>query len=144
MLPVGIGLTWRRQPNETRASQTKRVMLSRLATLMILAAVLLSAATIRLYLKDGSYHSVREYQKQNDRIRYFSTERDDWEEIPVDLVDLKRTESERLQNETSRREEAAAADAEEKAEREQRREIERIPVNSGVYMTAGDQVKSLT
>src|SRR6187402_195078 len=101
MVLVEVALTWRRQPNDTRASQTGRVMLSRLFTLMILAAVLVSAATIRLYLKDGSYHSVREYEKQNDRIRYFSTERDDWEELPVDLVDLKRTEAEKAQNEAA-------------------------------------------
>jgi hypothetical protein len=110
---------------------------------MILAAVLGSAATIRLYLKDGSYHSVREYEKHNDRIRYFSTERDDWEELPVDLVDLKRTEAEKAQNEAARREDAAAFDAEEKAEREQRREIERIPVNPGVYMAAGEKVTTV-
>jgi hypothetical protein len=120
------------------------MMLLRLAAFVLFAATLLSAATIRLYLKDGTYHSVREYQKQNDRIRYFSTERDDWEELPVDLVDLKRTESERVQSETARREEAAAADAEEKAERAQRREIERIPMNPGVYMAVGEEVKSLT
>jgi hypothetical protein len=119
-------------------------MLPRLLALVILAGALLSAATIRLYLKDGSYHSVREYAKQNDRIRYFSTERDDWEELPVDLVDLKRTEAEKAQTEAARREDAAAFDAEEKAEREQRREIERIPVNPGVYMVAGEQVTSLT
>lgn len=119
-------------------------MLLRLPALLMLAIALLSAATIRLYLKDGSYHSVREYEKQGDRIRYFSTERDDWEELPGDLVDLKRTESEKTKNETARREDAAAIDAEEKAEREQSREIERIPVNPGVYMMTGDQVASLT
>jgi hypothetical protein len=119
-------------------------MLRRLAVLLVLAASFVSAATIRLYLKDGSYHAVREYQKQNDRIRYFSTERDDWEEIPLDLVDLKRTEAERSRNEEARRENAKAIDEEERAEREQRQEIERIPVNPGVYMVAGEQVKALT
>ena len=119
-------------------------MVYRLAVLVLLAGALLSAATIRLYMKDGSYHSVREYEKQNDRIRYFSTERDDWEEVPVDLVDLKRTEAERTQAEAARKESAAAFDAEEKAEREQQREIERIPVNPGVYMVAGEQVTTVT
>src|SRR5687767_726385 len=118
-------------------------MLRHVVALFVLAASFVSAATIRLYLKDGSYHAVREYQKQDDRIRYFSTERDDWEEIPVDLVDLKRTESERTKNEEERREEAKAIDAEEQAEREQRQEIERIPVNPGVYMVAGEQVTTL-
>src|SRR5215210_477288 len=92
------------------------------------------AATVRLYLKDGSYHNVREYQKQPDRVRYYSTERGEWEEIPLDLVDLKRTEQEIVSREAERKEEAAVADAEEKAERAQRREIERIPMESGVFI----------
>jgi hypothetical protein len=118
-------------------------MLYRLCILPLLAAALLSAATIRLYLKDGTYHMVREYQKQGDRIRYFSTEREDWEELPFSLVDLKRTESERSQLEAARKEEAAAMDAEEKAEREAAREIASIPVNPGVYMVSGEKVTTL-
>src|ERR1022692_4241833 len=52
------------------------------------------AANIKLYLKDGGFHLVREYQVQTDRVRYYSVERSQWEEMPLDLVDLKRTESE--------------------------------------------------
>ena len=62
---------------------------------------------------------------------------------PVDLIDLKRTETERTQVEQARRDEAAIMDAEEKAEREQKRELERIPVNPGVYMVQGEQVTTL-
>ena len=57
-------------------------------------AVTAWAANFKLYLKDGTYQIVREYKVQSDRIRYYSVERSDWEEIPSELVDLKRTESE--------------------------------------------------
>ena len=52
-------------------------------SLLILAAGLLGAATIRLYMKDGTYHSVREYENKGDRMRYYSTERSEWEEDPA-------------------------------------------------------------
>jgi len=41
----------------------------------------------KLVLKDGTYQIVREYQKNGDRVRYFSTERGAWEEIPAAMVD---------------------------------------------------------
>ena len=52
------------------------------------------AANLKLYLKDGSYHVVREYQVQSDRVHFYSVERSQWEDIPLDLVDLRRTEAE--------------------------------------------------
>jgi hypothetical protein len=41
----------------------------------------------KLVLKDGNFQLVREYQRKGDRVRYFSLERGDWEEIPAALVD---------------------------------------------------------
>jgi hypothetical protein len=41
----------------------------------------------KLVLKDGSFQLVRSYQRQGERVRYFSVERGDWEEIPAAMVD---------------------------------------------------------
>jgi len=42
---------------------------------------------IRLVLKDGNFLLVREYKLEGDRVRYWSVERSDWEEIPAQLID---------------------------------------------------------
>ena len=112
----------------------------RVILLLLLAATVLLGETFKLYLKDGSYHAVREYQVQGDRVRYYSTERGEWEEIPVELVDLSKTEHERKviaedQSTTARQEEE-----EENAEREQRREIASIPAGPGAYYQAAGKM----
>src|SRR6476619_6325638 len=111
--------------------------------LFLLTGLLAHAATIRLYLKDGEYQTVREYKVLEDRVRYYSVERGDWEEIPLDLVDLKKTESEAKRREEAVKEEAAALASEEKAERDLRKELERVPVEPGVYLVAGQELKTI-
>lgn len=110
---------------------------------ILLVALAAFAANLRLYLKDGSYHVVREYKVLADRVSYYSLERGDWEEIPLDLVDLKRTESEIREQAEERQKDAAAIQAEEKAEREQRRELARVPLEAGVYALIGEELKTI-
>ena len=45
----------------------------------------------RLVLKDGTFQVVREYRLDGERIRYFSLERGDWEELPAAMVDWEAT-----------------------------------------------------
>ena len=96
----------------------------------------------RLILKDGSYQLVTKYEVKGDRVRYFSAERDDWEELPTSLVDWPATEKyERDRAAGTSIPEAAQLDKELEQERE-REEAQlpqvapglRLPEPSGVFL----------
>lgn len=110
---------------------------------MLLCLLTAWAANIRLYLTDGTYNLVREYQVKEDRVRYYSVERSEWEEVPLAMVDLKRTESEAEAHKAELAEEAKSAAEEEAAAREIKHEISRIPIDPGVYWLDGKETKVL-
>jgi hypothetical protein len=96
----------------------------------------------RLILKDGSYQAVTKYEVKGDRVRYYSAEREEWEELPNNLVDWPATEK----YEKDRAAGAAAPEAVQlDKEAEHDRELEeaqlpqvapglRLPMDSGVFL----------
>jgi hypothetical protein len=95
------------------------------------------AANTRLYLKDGTYHVVREYKVESDRVRFYSVERSEWEEIPLTMVDLKRTESEAAERQEQLEKDAKILTEEDRVQRELDKEIMRIPQDPGSYWVDG-------
>ncbi len=111
-----------------------------LLALAILAATAW-AANIKLYLKDGGYQVVREYQVKTDRVHFYSVERSQWEDIPLDMVDLKRTETEAAERKEQLDADAKALAEEEKLERDIKKEVSRIPQDPGVYWLDGTETR---
>ena len=112
----------------------------RLGCLLLAGAWLLVAANIKLFLKDGTYQLAREYKVEGDRVSYLSVDRGEWEEIPVSLVDLEKTQAVIKQREEEAREEKLSIKEEEKALKEAAREVQRVPKEEGVYLVDGDKV----
>lgn len=115
----------------------------RLLLLSLLFAALSFGETFRLYLKDGEYQIVREYHVEGDRVRYYTTERGQWEEIPLSLIDLTRTEKEHKAKEEVVKEEAEQDQEEAAAMRALRQEIASVPDDNGAYYNLDGKVKPL-
>jgi hypothetical protein len=94
----------------------------------------------KLVLKDGTYQVVREYQRNGDRVRYFSMERGDWEEIPTSLVDWDATAKA-----ASEAEKSSAAEVEKIHKQEEAKRMDNVTdidaslqVGGGVFLPEGE------
>jgi hypothetical protein len=113
-----------------------------LAALMFFAAAAW-AVNVKLYLKDGTFQIVSQYKVESDRVRFYSVERSDWEEIPLEMVDLKRTETEAAARQAELDKDAKELADEDAATRALVKEATRIPETPGVYWIDGNQAKSI-
>jgi hypothetical protein len=115
----------------------------RILAILLFAVFAAWAVNVKLYLKDGGYHLVREYQVQSDRVRFYSVERSQWEEIPLEMVDLKRTEAEAAARQQKIEKDAKSLTEESEQRKALKQEMLRIPQNAGVYWLQGSETKTL-
>jgi hypothetical protein len=75
--PESVAAAWQEQPSATKQATGKDTQ----------AGVPALPRGKKLVLKDGSFQLVRDYQRIEERVRYLSAERGEWEEIPASMVD---------------------------------------------------------
>jgi hypothetical protein len=99
----------------------------------------------KLVLKDGSYQLIRNYEIQGDRVRYYSLERDDWEEIPASMVDwdaTKKAEAAEDKSNAAILEKAKIQEAE--ASMEPPLEVDAsLPIAPGIFLPEGEGMFAL-
>jgi hypothetical protein len=86
----------------------------------------------KLFLKDGSFHLVRCYERVGDRVRFYSVERSAWEELPTSLIDWEATQKAEA--------EAASLEAkiaEAKAKAREAQIIEEVDVDASIEVAPG-------
>jgi hypothetical protein len=88
----------------------------------------------KLVMKDGNDQLVRGWEMKGDRVRYYSLERDEWEEIPAAQVDWKATEEANRSAQAEALEEAKQAD---EMEREAKTELLGAELAPGVRLPNG-------
>src|SRR5690242_8755946 len=76
------------------ASRIRLSLVAVLAAVVSLLIVGVSAQQLakRLILKDGTYQLATKWEIQSGRVRYFSAERGEWEEVPNSMVDWAATD----------------------------------------------------
>jgi hypothetical protein len=95
----------------------------------------------KLVLKDGTFQVVREYQIEGDRVRYFSLDTGQWEQLPAELVDWDATK--KIENEQAATDAAALAKVhkQEEARRAEPLDIDAsLEVAPGVFLPPGENL----
>src|ERR1700733_16204672 len=93
----------------------------------------------KLMLKDGTFQLVREYHVEGDRVRYYSIDQAQWEEMPESLVDWNATNS--VEGEEAKRdaEVVAKVHARESGRTAQALDIDAsLEVAPGVFLPPGE------
>ncbi len=93
----------------------------------------------KLLLKDGSFQLVREYRIEGDRVRYYSLDSSQWEQMPAALVDWEATK--KIEEQEARQDAAlvAKAKAREDAEHAEPLDIDAsLEVAPGIFLPPGE------
>jgi hypothetical protein len=112
-------------------SRKVRVIFTWLGAFLWLGLAAAHAQEIKLFLKDGSYQLVKSYQVTGDRVRFYSLDQQDWEEIPASLVDFGATRRAEQQETT-----VHAADLQ-RAKEIAKEQHDTIAVNTGFEVAPG-------
>lgn len=106
----------------------------------------------KLMLKDGTYQLVREYEVDGNRVRYYSIDQHDWEEMPAALVDWDATKKAAAEDASRKKAIIAKVHAEEAARTSEPLDVDAsieiaksvfLPAGEGVWAFDGDKVSKL-
>jgi hypothetical protein len=95
----------------------------------------------KLMLKDGTFQLVREYHVEGDRVRYYSIEQSQWEEMPESLVDWDATKKVEAEESKHNAELVAKIHAREAGRTAQGLDIDAsLEVAPGVFLPPGEGI----
>src|SRR6266566_7887619 len=107
----------------------------------------------KLVLKDGTFQLVRDYRRNGERVRYLSSKRGDWEEIPAAMVDWDATANAATAEQAEEEALAKKAGAQEQAQRiDTMMDVDAslqvapgvfLPPGEGMFLIDGKSVKPL-
>jgi len=103
-------------------------------------------------LKDGTFQLVREYEVDGDRVRYYSIDQHDWEEMPTALVDWDATKKAAAEDASRKKAIIGKVHAQEAARTSEPLDVDAsieiaknvfLPAGEGVWSYDGDKVSKL-